>query len=160
MQNSLIRYLLLAVIAALVASPAFSFIEDKYRRQVSVPADINADGYVNGADLGQLLGRISQVWDGFEDINRDGVVDSKDMGLLLGSWSDQALVSLKHSTGDLRRRTYFVSQVVTIETSPFDKAWTRVWVRRAPDKPIEGFDIHLRFEDVLTILWMRGWLTS
>ncbi|MFG0257440.1 MAG: hypothetical protein ACF8GE_06020 [Phycisphaerales bacterium JB043] len=49
------------------------------------PADLNGDGIVNGADLGQLLGDwgpgLSPA-----DLNNDGTVDGADLGLLLGSW--------------------------------------------------------------------------
>ena len=46
--------------------------------------DLNADGIVNGADLGVLLGH----WggSGVGDINGDGVVNGADLGILLGHW--------------------------------------------------------------------------
>ena len=54
-----------------------------------VPADLNRDRVVDGADLVELL----QMWGPVEsspaDFNRDGVVDGTDLGLLLGSWTAQ-----------------------------------------------------------------------
>jgi hypothetical protein len=50
------------------------------------PADLNGDGIVSGADLGQLLA----AWgtsDPVADINGDGVVDGADLGALLAAWS-------------------------------------------------------------------------
>ncbi|MBL9149373.1 MAG: hypothetical protein JNM94_11825 [Phycisphaerae bacterium] len=49
------------------------------------PADINGDGNVDGADLGQLLGAWSTPGPG--DINNDGIVDGADLAILLGEWS-------------------------------------------------------------------------
>lgn len=48
-------------------------------------SDLNADGLVDGADLGLLL----SAWDnttGPEDLNEDGLVDGADLGLLLADW--------------------------------------------------------------------------
>ncbi len=52
------------------------------------PADLNASGSVDGADLGLLLA----LWgsDDIEaDINDDGIVDGADLGLLLSAWGDE-----------------------------------------------------------------------
>jgi hypothetical protein len=52
------------------------------------PADLNADGVTDGADLGLLLG----AWGSPDaDLNGDGVTDGADLGLLLGQWGDCAL---------------------------------------------------------------------
>lgn len=51
-----------------------------------VPADLNHDGLVNGADLGLLLAAWNQSG-GAADLNADGHVDGADLGLLLSSWS-------------------------------------------------------------------------
>ena len=50
------------------------------------PADLNADGTVDAADLTILLA----AWDqsGLADINLDGIVDGADLTLLLSAWSD------------------------------------------------------------------------
>jgi hypothetical protein len=48
--------------------------------------DLNADGAVDGADLGILLA----AWGSFDpiaDLNHDGVVDGADLGLLLSAWT-------------------------------------------------------------------------
>ena len=53
------------------------------------PADLNADGVVDGADLGLLLG----AWGPCAgtpcvgDLNGDGVVDGADLGVMLGAWT-------------------------------------------------------------------------
>ena len=49
------------------------------------PADLNADGVVDSADLGILL----SVWHtsgGAADLDHDGVVGAGDLGLLLSAW--------------------------------------------------------------------------
>ena len=48
------------------------------------PADVNADGTVDGADLGLLVGN----WggSGAGDIDASGTVDGADLGLLLSAW--------------------------------------------------------------------------
>jgi hypothetical protein len=51
-----------------------------------IPGDLNADGAVDGADLGLLLGEWGNAV-GPADLNADGVVDGADLGILLGSWS-------------------------------------------------------------------------
>ncbi len=49
--------------------------------------DVNKDGFVNGADLGLLLGAWGTA-DCDADINFDGVIDGSDLGLILGNWQD------------------------------------------------------------------------
>jgi hypothetical protein len=52
------------------------------------PADLNQDGFVNGADLGSMLGS----WGPCvgtpcpADLNSDGVINGADLGGMLGSW--------------------------------------------------------------------------
>jgi hypothetical protein len=48
------------------------------------PADLNGDGFVNGADLGIMLGGWGLP--GPTDLNHDGTTDGPDLGMLLGSW--------------------------------------------------------------------------
>jgi len=53
----------------------------------AVPGDMNADGRVDGADLGVLL----RVWgqaDAAADFTGDGVVDGRDMAFMLAHWSN------------------------------------------------------------------------
>ncbi|MCH2161417.1 MAG: hypothetical protein MK085_06040 [Phycisphaerales bacterium] len=50
-----------------------------------VAADLNCDGFVNGADLGLLLSGWGTSGPG--DLNNDGTVDGADMGLLLAAWT-------------------------------------------------------------------------
>jgi len=80
--------------AAYIAMPALSWqntpIGDPLATVALVtspdPADLNADGAVDGADLGALLG----LWgtnDPRADFNADGVVDGADLGVLLGAWT-------------------------------------------------------------------------
>jgi len=48
--------------------------------------DLNNDGLVDGADLGQLLA----AWgtdDSAADLDGDGTVDGADLGLLLAAWT-------------------------------------------------------------------------
>ena len=57
-----------------------------------IPADLNADGLVDGTDLGILLDAWGPCTGGREvpcpaDLDQSGVVDGTDLGLLLGSWS-------------------------------------------------------------------------
>ncbi len=49
------------------------------------PADLNADGVVNGADLSILLGDWGGA--GIADLNGDGTVDGADLSTLLADWS-------------------------------------------------------------------------
>ena len=48
------------------------------------PADLNCDGFVNGADIGLMLGFWGQS--GAGDISGDGIVNGSDIGLLLSAW--------------------------------------------------------------------------
>jgi hypothetical protein len=51
------------------------------------PGDLNADGIVDGADLGHLLGSWFACQGGCaSDLNRDGVVNGADLGILLSAW--------------------------------------------------------------------------
>jgi|GEM_PF-2990098 len=50
----------------------------------SCPADLNQDGVVDGADLGQLLTSWGSA--GRADLNGDGVTDGADLGALLTQW--------------------------------------------------------------------------
>lgn len=47
--------------------------------------DLNADGVVNGADLGLLLGGWGASGSSF-DLTGDGVVDGADLGVIFGAW--------------------------------------------------------------------------
>lgn len=47
-------------------------------------ADLNGDGFVNGGDLGLMLGAWGGAGPG--DLDGNGVVDGADLGLLLGEW--------------------------------------------------------------------------
>ena len=49
-------------------------------------ADYNVDGYVDGTDLGQLLGAWGPSND--MDLTGDGVVNGDDLGELLGAWGE------------------------------------------------------------------------
>ena len=50
-------------------------------------ADLNADGYIQGADLGLMLSSWGTAPAGTAaDVNRDGAVDGNDLGLLLATW--------------------------------------------------------------------------
>ncbi|MEC9373252.1 MAG: hypothetical protein VYC34_05380 [Planctomycetota bacterium] len=51
----------------------------------SNPADLNGDGVVNSADLGDLLGQWGQP--GSADFDNDGTVGPADLATLLGSWT-------------------------------------------------------------------------
>lgn len=50
------------------------------------PADLNNDGVVDGADLGQLLSAWGRCRGCPEDLDGNGVVDAADLGTLLSSW--------------------------------------------------------------------------
>lgn len=50
------------------------------------PADLNADGTVDGADLGLLLSEWGATGSS-ADLDGDGTVDGADLGLLLSAWS-------------------------------------------------------------------------
>lgn len=49
--------------------------------------DLDGDGFVNGADLGILLGAWGPCDGCPPDLDGDGVVDGADLGTLLGSWT-------------------------------------------------------------------------
>ena len=51
----------------------------------SVLGDLDGNGFVNGADLGVLLGAWGTAGPG--DLNADGIVNGADLGILLGAWS-------------------------------------------------------------------------
>lgn len=51
-----------------------------------IPGDLNGDGVVNGADLGQLLSEWGPCAGCVSDLNGDGVVNGADLGSLLSSW--------------------------------------------------------------------------
>lgn len=50
--------------------------------------DVNGDGFVNGADIGQMLSLWGTSGGAFPaaDANQDGIVNGSDIGLLLGAW--------------------------------------------------------------------------
>ena len=53
---------------------------------VENPADLNGDGVVDGADLGELLGAWGPCNACAADLNGDGVVDGADLGQMLAAW--------------------------------------------------------------------------
>ncbi len=62
------------------------FVSDVFTilKQPPPPADLNGDGFVNGADLAQLLAQWGGA--GTADLNVDGVVNSADLAILLAQW--------------------------------------------------------------------------
>lgn len=52
------------------------------------PADLNADGVVNGADLAIMLGAWGPAKGSPADLNGDGAVNGADLAILLGDWGD------------------------------------------------------------------------
>ena len=68
----------------------WQFYRDVFGDPAHHPADLNADGRVDGADLGLMLG----AWGACpsppaacaSDLNASGAVDGADLGLLLGAW--------------------------------------------------------------------------
>ena len=71
--------ILAALLAITVAAPAPA---------QSCEGDLNDDGVINGADLGQLLGAWGPCGSCAADFNSDGVVDGLDLGLQLASWGE------------------------------------------------------------------------
>jgi hypothetical protein len=55
----------------------------------AMPADINGDGVVNGADLAFVIGDWGSA-SPRSDMNRDGSVDGVDLGLVLAHWTNPA----------------------------------------------------------------------
>jgi sialidase-1 len=51
------------------------------------PADLNGDGYIDGADLGLILALWGVVDPPIGDLNGDGIVAGGDLGLLLAAWN-------------------------------------------------------------------------
>lgn len=56
-------------------------------RPAALPADLDGDGAVGGADLGLLLGSWGACPGCAPDLDGDGTVGGVDLGLLLGAWS-------------------------------------------------------------------------
>jgi predicted outer membrane repeat protein len=52
-------------------------------------ADLDGDGFINGADLGQLLATWGACGGGccLADLNADGQIDGSDLGMLLADWT-------------------------------------------------------------------------
>ncbi len=60
-----------------------------WRSSLPGPADLNADGSVDGADLGVILsqwGPCTATFGCAGDLNHDGQVDGGDLGILLSSF--------------------------------------------------------------------------
>ncbi len=53
---------------------------------VASPFDLNSDGHVSGADLGEFLGLFGTN-NARADFNHDGVVSGADLGMLLSAWT-------------------------------------------------------------------------
>lgn len=68
--------------------------------------DINGDGFVNGADLGLLLGSWGTCTTApcVGDLNCDGIANGADLGILLGQWG-----SCEPPEAELEGRTMFMS---------------------------------------------------
>jgi len=58
-----------------------------------IPGDLNGDGVVDGADLGELLSQWGPCVGCSADLNGDGVVDGVDLGILLSNWLSNGLSS-------------------------------------------------------------------
>jgi formylglycine-generating enzyme required for sulfatase activity len=71
--------ILAALLAITVAAPAPA---------QSCAGDLNDDGVINGADLGQLLAAWGPCESCAADLNMNGVVDGVDLGVQLGNWGE------------------------------------------------------------------------
>ncbi len=70
-----------------IADGAADFNGNHIPDSCECPADLFADGQVNGADLGVVLSQWGQApATSVSDLNRDGSVDGADLGYLLASW--------------------------------------------------------------------------
>ena len=67
------------------STPAFRFASAPVNTN---PSDLNEDGLVDGADLGQLLS-IWGITNPVLDIDADGVVGGAELGALLTRWNGQ-----------------------------------------------------------------------
>lgn len=67
------------------ADPAFEVFAPSAAPPPPCDGDLDGDGLIDGADLGEMLG----LWgtDG-ADLNDDGLTDGADLGLLLGLWGE------------------------------------------------------------------------
>lgn len=67
--------------------PRFSTL-DRLRIPAACTGDLNADGTVDGLDLGMMLSR----WGGggAADLDRNGAIDGADLGIMLGNWGSCA----------------------------------------------------------------------
>lgn len=70
-----------------------AWLFDASRNVVPEPADLNLDGFVDGLDLGILLGNFGQngIPASGGELNDTDPVDGLDLGLLLGAWSPPPL---------------------------------------------------------------------
>ena len=71
--------ILAALLAITVAAPAPA---------QSCVGDLDNDGVINGADLGQLLAAWGPCQSCEADLNANGVVDGSDLGVQLGNWGE------------------------------------------------------------------------
>lgn len=72
-------------------APSVEACDNNSHRLACCPGDFNNDGFVNGADLGMLLGAWGPIDGSIPlsatiDMNCDGAVNGSDLGLLLGAW--------------------------------------------------------------------------
>ncbi|MFM8732670.1 MAG: BPSS1187 family protein, partial [Phycisphaerales bacterium] len=65
---------------------AAAWILDRLALVEACAADLNADGFVNGVDLGQLLSAWGPCTACAADLNGDGAVNGDDLGRLLSAW--------------------------------------------------------------------------
>jgi formylglycine-generating enzyme required for sulfatase activity len=72
--------LLPAVLVALAIAPA--------AHAQSCAGDLNGDGVIDGADLGQLLAAWGPCESCAADLNINGIVDGADLGVQLGNWGE------------------------------------------------------------------------
>lgn len=84
-----------------------------------IRADINYDRFIDGEDLGLLLGRWGETTRPEGDTNQDGVIDGADLAMLLGVWN---LRYHQHTAGD----GWWYAAVADIEPSPIYAGGTRM----------------------------------
>jgi hypothetical protein len=80
--------LILHAVLRLVPSVLFALAIAPAARAQSCAGDLNDDGVINGADLGQLLSSWGRCVACAADTNSDGRVDGLDLGVLLGNWGE------------------------------------------------------------------------
>jgi len=151
--------------------PSSLFSTIRYVTINGIPEDLNGDGFVDGLDLGILLGNFNQngIPESGGNLNGTNPVDGLDLGILLGTWNPPGGLSavsvpepgsdLLMLVGGLLAATRIRRRKVEPTTTSIER-WHLVCEKRIGLLIFESLGVYLKPTKLLAVANLPSWSTT